>query len=351
MTDIVAIDARDRIMPTIPSDAPHRRICEVIDVTTLPSGGHSEIALAWNSDTGEGRVLGHDIGRNYLEHGWDPGVEFAGTADRLGILEEDEQRIVFILDWKSGFRAGSAADSWQLKLLALAAVSAFDADGARVGHAYLREDEDEPRYELTEYDAVDLALFGEELRELRAALKYVAAEVDGGKVPDVTEGDHCQFCPAFDHCPAKNRLALSMLGRLQPDQLKVSELVDEDAGRAVFLVRDVNRIAERILDALKDRARQAPFLLPNGKLYTEVDGNEVFSEVITAQVLRGRYNDEVARAALDVKTGKSLIDEAVREYARANGLKMTKEVEAAFEAIRIAGGSTRGKKRIGEVKP
>jgi hypothetical protein len=61
-------------------------------------------AFAYDPETDECRLLGFDIGRTYIEHGWDPTREIPCTPDGVGLSPDS----ALIVDWKSGRRAGDA---------------------------------------------------------------------------------------------------------------------------------------------------------------------------------------------------------------------------------------------------
>jgi hypothetical protein len=147
-------------------DDPARAVCEVIPFDRLPNGGSFEVALAWDYETGEARVL-HDKGdRNYSAAGV---TEFPGTADFAGV--DLVRRRVIVPDWKTGWTdLGDPRESLTMRFYSLAAARVAGVNEALTGFVYLRED-GTAAFKWTELDAVDLAETAEQLRELAARLQ------------------------------------------------------------------------------------------------------------------------------------------------------------------------------------
>ena len=75
----------------------------------LPSHAEIEIAVAWDCREQRGRVLGHDIGRRYVQHGAQP-WDVCGSID----VAWREPRVVRVVDHKTGQRYHAADASAQL---------------------------------------------------------------------------------------------------------------------------------------------------------------------------------------------------------------------------------------------
>jgi hypothetical protein len=228
-----------------------------------------EVAYALDVRARTARWLGDNVGRNYDEaaaaHGGPLGEwEVPGSLDITGL---DAGGRVVIVDVKSGWKSVTAAESNGQGLFFAACRMLLDGvdevefrvarlkaggaiyDGDR--HVFERWDVDEF---LDEYEQALIRAY--EARQ-RVAL---------GMVPDVTEGDHCDHCEAFDACPAKNALVRSALGELAGIDARIATMMSEDAGRAFDIYERIKDALERVGKPLKERVhREGSLPLPGGK--------------------------------------------------------------------------------------
>ncbi len=292
----------------------HRDACEAIDLAALPAGAQwaHEVTFAWEPVTGHGRELGRDLGRNYTAASE---TEFVGTADVVGLTSD----AVWIWDYKSGFRAVPApARNWQLRMLAIAATSAYGRTEARVGLIHLNGDT--PRFRSAMFDALDLDVAA---AELRAAMRTWTP----GATP--VQGDHCAYCPAFDACPAK--LALFR------QAVDMPALTDENAAAVYLRCEAVAQVLGRVRGALEMRAKEHPIALPDGTVYGPVvtERESVEARVVQAQLTK-LHGPEVAAKALEIKSSKAAIERAIATVAKRG--EKAKLVTAALDAIGAADG-------------
>lgn len=175
-------------------------LCEVIDLAVFTPGCDVETALGYDERTGKGvlyDLLSHrDYPKDRLYH---------ATADVLGMLDDDT---VYVADIKTGDHE-PASESWQLKLIAIAAAAYVGAKRARVEMLRLWPTGKWSR------DAYDIT--AEEMATIRATLKAVAANVKAGTPTDPGAfelGPHCKFCPALRLCPAQTSMVRTMGGAL-----------------------------------------------------------------------------------------------------------------------------------------
>lgn len=303
------------------------RICAALDLSTLPLGDGTswaaEVAYGWNLGTGAGREVGRNVGRGYPTQ---PG-EVYGTAD-LVALSADSQT-VHVLDVKTGRGwMPSAAESAQLRFLALAACATYGCAQAEVGHLHVRED-GTVWLERATLDALELDLFAEQLRTLHA-------DAQAGKGA-LAEGPWCRYCPSFASCPAKAALACASVGL-------PAQLTPEVVAQAWTRMKEVRQVLDRVEEALREFASTTPVSLGNGMQLAavessrdELDGAKVYA------VMLKLYGDEVARASVELEASKKSVDRGVRlvaEQLKAQGEKATlKDLNAkALEAVRQAGG-------------
>jgi hypothetical protein len=171
-----------------------------------------------------------------------------------------------VIDYKTGYRyLGPAAESHQLRMLALAAARAYDADAVTVGYCFLRED-GSYSFSWADFDAFDLAEIADELRDLVERLERKS----GSTSLVVHQGDWCDFCPAFESCPAKIRLARAIgsgdaMVQLSDFERQVEAMTSGELARAYEMLEQFDDVANRVRKALKQRAAMRPIDLDDGR--------------------------------------------------------------------------------------
>ncbi len=304
---------RDQALDELGED-PARALCEAIPFDRLPVGGDLEVALAWDYVTGEARILHKNGDRDYSAA---RPTEFVGTADFAGV----EGARVVCPDWKSGWLdLGDPKKSLTMRFYSLAAARVAGLDEALTGFVYLRED-GTARMKWAELDAFDLAETADQLRELASEL-----EIDS---QHVSEGDWCTYCPAWLSCPAKVALAASLASGVVVDGFGVQAMTLDQLGEAYRKVEKILPVAERIKEAIRERAETEDVPLGDGRVLRAVDwpSTSVNSKV-ALRVIAELHGDQVAAAASPPKVSQASIKRAV---GNAN-------FEATFAAIERAGG-------------
>lgn len=314
------------------------RICAALDLSTLPLGDGtswaSEVAFGWHMTSGAGREVGRNVGRGYPTR---PG-ELYGTADLVALSADAST--VHVLDVKTGRGwMPSAAESAQLRFLAMAACATYGCSQAEVGHLHVRED-GTVWLERASLDALELDLFAEQLRQLQATV-----EAREGRL---AEGPWCRYCPAFASCPAKVALACASVNA-------PAQLTPETAAAAWLRMKEVRQVLDRVEEVLREYASTTPVSLGNGMQLAavessrdELDGAKVYATMAKL------YGPEVAQASVELDASKKSLDRGVRmvaEALKAKGEKATlKDLNAkALEAVRQAGGVvTRSKVEVRE---
>lgn len=304
-------------------------ICAALDLEALPLGDGttwaSEVAFAWDITSGAAREVGRNLSRGYpMQDG-----EAYGTADLVALSPDGSA--VFVADVKTGRGwLPPPAESGQLRFLAYAACLAYGAESAEVAHLHVREDGTTWTQWAT-LDALELALVGEQLRELSRT-----AEAGTGAI---VEGPWCRYCPAFSSCPAKAALACASVEA-------PATLTPETAAAAWLRVKAVREVLDRVEEAVRAYALEAPVPLGNGLVLApaETSRDELDGAVVHA-VLGKLYGPDVAHAAVELAASKKSVDRAVRmvaEAAKARGEKVTLKALSAqtLEAVRQAGGLT-----------
>jgi hypothetical protein len=303
---------RDAALAEIPEEEPHRELCAALPLDELPTGGDREVALAWNYETDRARMLPRADARDYAAA---RSTEFVGTADYLG---RDGEGGVIVIDWKTGHRyLGPAKQSRQLRMLALAGARLVGFEAARVAYFFLRDD---GTYGVSwaTFDVMDLAEIADEMRGLAETLN--AAEGDS---LDVHEGEHCDFCPAFNSCPAKMNLALAIgvgtaHAELASIERRVEMMTDDQIGEAYARLDGFYTVADRVKETIRQRAAMRDVPLPDGRVlgtvqwpWTSVNRDkaiEVITEMHGAAAVDATLPRKATLTAIK-KLGKATLEE------------------------------------------
>jgi len=311
-------------------------IVEALDLTRIPREARSEVAFAWSLQTGEGRVLGEALDRDYSSVRDD---EIPGTAD----LAWPEEGRAVIWDLKTGKSLGPAARNWQLRTLALAACRAWGLDEADAKLVYLRSD-GHSYVDRAVFDAFDLSAFAADLQLLAERIARAGETVEAGRPPDVELGPWCRYCPALASCPGQTTQLRALVADAtqglteQAVQQRICQLAPAHVGEAWLRLRGVAEVVKWTNDAIEAYVRQHTegiHLLDGQMLREVVRSREYLVGTVAAQVLTERHGEELMRACVsfDPSTSKTAIGVAFRS----RGLK-TKDATAAIDAIRAAGG-------------
>lgn len=343
---------KEEALAQIPEE--HRPLCAAIDVEALPAGCAAEVAFALDVDTGAARELGRGINRDYSQVRPN---EIALTVDLVGLSGE----AVYIGDYKGPWATVTpAARNHQVRAGALAACRAYGRDHALVEIIRLRED-GTPWRDIAELDTFDLDAFAYDLQVLRDRVLAARAVVEAGGVPDVAEGDHCRYCPAWHACPAKSSALVRVATGADLEPLAtLPALSPELAGVAWERVR----AAESLVKRLKAMARAAiaeagPAGVPlsNGKRLREVitEGNLKLDGRIAYQVIRELHGQDLAEDAIDIDASQAAMKRALARAQQAGTIPArgaTAALKAILTTIEERGGATRPRTRkLEEVAP
>lgn len=313
----------------------HRDACAALELDKLPvsepSAWRSEDFVAWNWETGEGRVS-KDADAETYDHAW--------VRGRVDVYTHDPEWVT-IIDYKSGRSdRGSSRDNWQLVLNAEALVAALRVTkGARVAIASLKEDGAVYLEPFVELDVFDLALKASEWREIMKRVASAWHEHERTKtVQRVYEGSWCRYCPAFDGCPAKTTLARALATPSDVQERFDAMLSRGELAQALFLARSARQVLDRIDERLEQLARERPIPTVEGKLWG-VQYGEQFHYVDTTlavEVLRADFGDALAELAVEKKLNGATIERAVKEEVKKRGVpwaraerELRKKMEAA----------------------
>jgi hypothetical protein len=217
--------------------------CRALDPAQVPQGD-VEVAFAYDVATGQARRL-DTAARRYSV----TATEIPGTTD----LVTWDSTAPKALDWKTArwdFDAQSARP--QVDFYALCAARIMGADAAECAIGVIAEDGAIGWYRW-ELDWEDLAQIAERVRRTWERVQAARAERAAHEVtarapwtPDVREGTHCRYCPAFLACPAKRAAVGALLGA------DVAQLDGVAAGAALRAGREVERLIEKVRSVVGD---------------------------------------------------------------------------------------------------
>lgn len=312
--------------------------CEVIDLSVLPAcqpeAYASEVTLAYNVDTGEAREVGRNLTREQAYATARPG-EMLGTMDVVGLTDD----AVIVPDYKTGHhRYGPAKEIRQLRAYALLATRAYGKRRAVSGIISIRED-GTSYYDKCELDEFDLACVEVEIHELVTLVRAEQARVAAGGTPKTVEGDHCARCPAISFCPSKMRLVRQFAAAPQELEDLVVGATEEQLGEAWQRADALEKVVERVKEAIRHRAEQRPIPLPSGKVIGPVPTEKLLLDQAAA-ALSEMFGPFVAAAATESESriSKTSVERALRDHVQQPGVTLKALMKKALDAIREAGG-------------
>jgi len=295
----------------------------------LPPSARSEVKLAFDVATGQGRIVGEGVGRAYGDVG---PFEILGSADVLGV----DGDAVVVVDFKTGFSdVEPAATNPQLAFYALAACRALGKDRAIVRIVYTQSN----RCDEAELDAIDLAAFAGKLAALHTTVAGRQAAKQQGEILPTREGAWCKWCNSKPFCPSK----IALLVRLA-DPAAVIGSLEMTPERAAAAHEQIVRVEQLLNDAKKRREQyvdeHGPIDLGGGRMFGRYvrNGNERLDGNVAVQAIAeivGESAKEFERVAIERRTSKAAIERAAKSTSAPRGTT-TKLVKR----IRELGGST-----------
>ena len=319
---------REAAIEAVPEE--WREFCELIDVDALPVNCSAEVAYSCNAVTLVAGCHGNlAVSRNYPNRNpGEPSDWFYGTADVVGSL--DGGRRGFVADFFTG-RAALKKDR-QLDFLAYCIHKAHHYDTVEV-EAIKIGFNGRPWRERRTLDTIDLAAIGESIREL-------AVRVGGARMAPLqklAEGEHCHFCLAFTHCPAKTSMIRHLAGGDETQVMQtILPLSPETAGIAyerLQLAKSVVRRIEQACYAALGEFGELP--LPNGNVLKKViePGNErITDSVVAVQLLRTTHGDAAVDECAELKVTKTSLAKGMRKIFGKGGLKAERDMLAVLRA-------------------
>ena len=251
---VLGVD-RDEALTYVPEE--WRDTCARMDVSTvvgdLTLSRTPEVSYGVNVMNSTAMSLGRNLARAYpaptLGDVW-------GTTDVEGQRAWDQRWV--IVDWKTG-DATPLRENLQLQFAAraVALIRGVPEVEARIGFVRHSGRIDVERHV---FDAFELAAFDEELGDLyaRALTAFRASSTAMAKLPPLTPGAHCKYCPSLPACPAQVAIARAMLPDLEVISGQLATMTPEDCGAAYLKLRRMKALIEVVDKALKTMARAMP---------------------------------------------------------------------------------------------
>jgi hypothetical protein len=300
-------------------------------------GAAPELAYGYVPSTGVARLIGANVGRAYNA----ASGEFAGSADYVLVADG----LVMVVDLKTGIGdVPHPARNAQLRFLALAAARWHGVESARVGILHAPEGRT-PWWSWATLDAFELETIAVELRALAERIGYARNDVEKGRTPRLTVGEHCTHCPARHGCPARVAMAQRLAG--EPERVVLdlkAMLTPESAALALARWQAATKALQEVGAALHAYASESPIPLGDGRVWGPVASER---EVIDADkawpVLVAKYGANTAREAMSLDTSKAGLERmarVVRETASGKPPTLKALTGEALEALRAAGAVT-----------
>ncbi len=303
---------------------------------------HAEVAMAYDTATGEGRSLGQGIDREY---GNLSPFEIAGTADAIG--RKGDRLVIF--DKKGFDEVTRAAENPQVRFLALAASRIYKAKHVEVATGHMLRGLDR-----ADLDAFDLDETAQSVRQTMLDVAKAQHDARNGLPVEFATGRWCRWCPAFAACPRQSELMVLVKSDAIENRIENSIPFndDESAADAYELAKRIRMLLKRIDASLYARAGERPFAIGNGKMFGPVEklGNEKLSGDVVYEVVKSYHGQDIADAAVQRTTSKTKIREALG-FVGGKGQVAALE-RKLLEEVRARGGSERLLKiEIGEYEP
>lgn len=336
---------REQALKKVPNK--YINACLAIDISLLPAGQpeawSAEVIYAYNWKTGESRVIQSDVPRAQ----WNLGdFEIPSVSDVNGFHGDT----IWTYDYKTGRKAVEPAISnYQLKLLGISSAIAFGKPKARVGIIQIT-DESDPLFDHAEFDEFDMAMIQGEIRQVMEKAQRAVDDFEAGKMPKLSVGSHCTYCPAARICPARTELVKAFLddpsaitGDAARGVMPVYVVSPEEAGKAytaIVLMLESLKLAKGAIEQIVESGIIIP--LPNGKVLAPViNSRELVIGSKVLEVATSMYGAEKAEKAVrrgEVESTKGMIKEFLKTVIRP-GQTQKDAFEKFMRALRIAGGT------------
>lgn len=287
----------------------------------------AEVKVRYDIANDVGTIIGRGTDRDYGKS--EPFV-VPGTIDALGTSPDGTQ--IAVVDRKGFNEQTPAYRNPQVSILALAATRALGIRAADVAIAPKMGAMDVARLE-----ALDLDAFAAEAKNALSAVARAQEAAKQGLPLAFNEGRHCTYCPAYEACPRKQTLALTLRGE---PSLRLNLEHDEDAADAYEFARKIRELLKRLDAAIYARAADRPIPLADGRVLGQVTeaGNERLDGDTVWRVVADKHGRDIADTAVIRSATKTRLKEALKFAGVKSLAQAEKEV---LEDVRKRGGATR----------
>lgn len=229
-----------------------RDICSRVNLSVIPAGSQSELAVGFDSHKKETVVYRLPKARAYPEDGL-----WHGTLDLVGILDG---QTAWLADVKTGVDPEPPEESWQIRAQAVAA-RYFSGKPNVVADVLHLKPNGTWSIMRARWDEFDLSGFADEMEDLRLRISKLTVASPG----DLTIGGHCDWCPAARICPAHTALAKSIIGLATVEE-KLREMTWGEVGQVWQKVEIAEDVIKRVKASMKALVAQAgEVALPDGR--------------------------------------------------------------------------------------
>lgn len=293
----------------------------------------AEVKFAINVATGVGRELTAPGKRNYSEA---DALDVCGTADVVGT----KYGAPLVIGDRKSFDPSipRAQVNAQLHIAALALGRAWgEADREVFIHHETRP------LDVAIIDEIDCDAFFGELRELVTTSARARQRYTEGQPVSFTPGPQCRWCAGFNACPKQRELVAMVQSDATDNQVEMLLPLgdDESFAQAYQLKERLSMLLKRLTSSLIAAASDRPRPIGNGRMFGKVtaQGNESLDGDVAWTVIKDRYGQSIADAAVERSTSKKRIKEALSlKGAKGQVAEMERIV---LEEIRAKGGATR----------
>jgi len=229
---------------------------------------------------------------------------------------------VVLVDFKGPKRATAAKDNLQLAFYGYCIAT---ERGLRRIEVELRHIEDDGGIftDRATLDEWDLDAVPARLRKIADRVTAAREAVREGRVPEMSLGDQCHYCPAQRVCPAQIAALRELFDETEKAELGLVGLTPELAGKAWVRVEAVIGLAERIKATLRERVlTEGSLPLPEGKLVPLKMSRTVVDATKALPVLEELVGPERAQALVEASIESTAIDRIAAELARERGEKI-----------------------------
>ena len=315
----------------------HREMCKRIDLDAIEfANSRAEQSFHWRSDIG-------------TKAGAETEALFSvtGTTDQLTMRDS----VLTVTDWKFGRPEFThpARGNKQLMFYGMAAMSEWGAEKLVLRLGFIDQDSGRVHYDIHEPSPVEVRLFKDELSMALIRRVVAAEDLEMGHLPNLTEGDHCFFCPARTQCPAKVALIQQFAQGLVLKH-PAGEITPAGIGASWVKVQKIKKAIADFEASIAGWVKtNGEVPLPSGKVLGVIKrkGNEKLDPHVAMDCLVDVVGLDLATEAVTMSVTKKAILEAVKSA----GLK-NRDADKVVKAIRDAKGVKRNKdsERVGEKK-